>query len=66
MRLPQITCKCSEIVMKSIGSESKIRSKILVLREGSVFAVCKGCSQEILVPLKVVAEEVNPPLLIKI
>ena len=65
MRIPQITCSCSEIVLKSVDGESKIRSKILVVKNDSVFAVCKGCNKEVKLPLVVDQSEVNPPLFIK-
>ena len=48
-----IACPCSEIIMKSQGDVSKIRSKILIIKGNSVRAVCKSCGFEIPVPLKV-------------
>lgn len=48
-----IACPCSEIIMKSQGEVSKIRSKILIIKGNSVCAVCKSCGFEIPVPLKV-------------
>lgn len=66
MRLPQIRCSCSEIILKSTEEgESKIRSKVLVIKGESVFAVCKGCNAEVELPLKVDNEAANPPLFIK-
>jgi len=64
MRLMQIRCQCSEIVLKALDQESKIRSKIIVIRDGEVFAVCKGCNSEVSLPLQV-NEKSNPPLFIK-
>lgn len=65
MRLGTIRCQCSEIVLKSADGGSKIRSKILVIKGDSIFAICKGCSKEVRVPLRIDAEEINPPLFIK-
>lgn len=50
---------CGEIVIKSVGNETKIRSKVLVVRDDQVIAVCKGCSSEIPVPLQVDEEMVK-------
>jgi ribosomal protein S27E len=59
-----IVCKCSEIIMKSQGGETKIRSKVLVFKSGGAFAVCKSCGTEVKVPVK--ADLVsNPPLILK-
>lgn len=66
MRIPQLKCKCNEIVLKSLeGEDSKIRSKVMVIKGGEVFAICKGCSSEVRVPLKLDEELINPPLFIK-
>ena len=66
MRIPQLKCKCNEIVLKSLdGEDSKIRSKVLVIKGTEVFAICKGCSSEVRVPLKLDEEFINPPLFIK-
>ena len=65
MIIPQITCGCSEIVLKSVGTETKIRSKILVIRDNCVYAICKGCNNEVRVPLCIDSDKVNPPLFIK-
>lgn len=61
-----IVCKCSEIIMKSVGGETKIRSKVLVFKSGGAYAVCKGCGTEVRVPVKAdVIQPVNPPLILK-
>lgn len=65
MRLPQIRCSCTELVLKSVDGESKIRSKILVIKDNEVYAVCKGCNKEVRVPLRLDEEAANPPLFIK-
>jgi RNase P subunit RPR2 len=45
---------CHEVVMKNVDSSTqKIRSKVLVIQNDVVFAVCKGCGVEIPIPLKV-------------
>jgi len=43
--------KCGEVVIKSMGTSTKIRAKVLVVRDNQTFAVCKGCDSEIPVPL---------------
>lgn len=48
----QIICPCNEIIMKSDNGTEKIRSKILLLKEGKAYAVCKSCNREVEVPLK--------------
>lgn len=65
MHLAAINCKCSEVVLKSHNGESKIRSKVLVIKDNSVYAVCKGCNQEVKLPLHVDENAANPPLFIK-
>ena len=66
MRLPQLRCQCNELILKSLDGENpKLRSKVLVIKGDSVFAVCKGCSAEVRVPLKLDEELINPPLFIK-
>lgn len=51
--------ECEEVVIKSVGAETKIRSKVLVVRDNTMYAVCKGCSSEIPVPLKLDSEMVK-------
>ncbi len=43
--------KCSEVILKGLGSSAKIRGKLIVVKEGKVFSICKGCGEEVLVPL---------------
>lgn len=43
---------CGDIVIKGLNNETKIRSKVLILRDDQSFAVCKGCGCEVPVPLK--------------
>jgi hypothetical protein len=45
-----IHCSCGEVIVKS-GADTKIRSKVLVVRDSRVLAVCKRCDQEVPVPL---------------
>jgi hypothetical protein len=46
-----IACRCGEIVVKSLNGTTKVRSKILLFREGKAIAICKGCGAEMSVPL---------------
>jgi hypothetical protein len=48
---PTLTCKCSEVVMKSRGTDEVIRAKVLIVKGDQVFAVCKGCNTEVELPL---------------
>lgn len=48
-----LTCQCSEIIVKSHGDGTKkIRAKVFLVKEDGVYAVCKGCSQEVRLPLR--------------
>lgn len=43
---------CGETVIKSMSDgTSKLRSKVVVFRDGKAMAVCKGCNSEIPVPI---------------
>lgn len=44
---------CGDVIIKSTGEDTKIRSKVLIVKSDSVVAVCKGCGEEIPVPLSV-------------
>ena len=58
----EIVCKCSEIIMKSQGTTTKIRSKILIFKSDGAYAICKGCGTEVKVPVRV---DSLPPLILK-
>lgn len=65
-----VVCSCSEIIAKSDGGVTKIRSKLVVMRGNSVAAVCKSCGAEVPLPLqKAILESpspAGPPLILKI
>jgi len=42
---------CDEVIVKSSGSSTKIRSKVIIIRDDSTFAVCKGCDTELELPV---------------
>lgn len=43
---------CHELVIKSVGGELKLRTKIILISEDQgARAVCKGCNTEIPIPL---------------
>lgn len=42
---------CDEVVVKSNEHSTKIRSKVIVIRDDSTFAVCKGCGKELELPV---------------
>ncbi len=47
-----LVCRCGEVLIKSVGADTKVRSKIIVFRDGQGYAVCKGCGVELPVPIK--------------
>lgn len=47
-----LTCRCGEVVIKSANGAVKIRNKMMVFRQGTAHAVCKGCGAEIAVPVE--------------
>lgn len=56
-----LTCACSEVVMKSHGETEKVRAKVVLIKGNQVFAVCKRCNAEVLLPLrKAVAQSKQP------
>lgn len=71
MNIPNhIVCRCAEIIMKSEGGISKIRSKIMILRNNNTYAVCKSCGTEVQVPLKISpidqsTQSIGPPLILR-
>jgi hypothetical protein len=65
--------KCHEMVIKSIDGEIKMRTKILLIsEEKGARAVCKGCGDEIPIPVKLdvdmvksLAQERSPSLYLR-
>lgn len=47
---------CGEVVFKSMNSETKLRAKVVIFRDDQAFAVCKGCDNEIPVPIDINAK----------
>lgn len=47
-----ISCTCGEVIVKSLDADTKVRAKIIVFKEENAFAVCKACSAEIKIPLR--------------
>ena len=60
-----IACPCSEVIMKSENNTSKIRSKILILKDNGAYAICKSCGYEVKVPLKLDIPDAGPDLIIE-
>jgi len=64
---------CHEMVIKSIDGEIKMRTKILLISdEKGARAVCKGCGDEIPIPVKLdvdmvkaIAQERSPSLYLR-
>lgn len=43
---------CHELVIKGMGdNQQKIRTKVILIKNNAVMAVCKGCGSEIPIPL---------------
>lgn len=65
--------KCNEMIIKSVNGELKMRTKILLISEDKgARAVCKGCGEEIPIPVKLdtqmvksLAREKSPPLYLR-
>lgn len=45
-------CSCGEVIVKSLAHDTKIRAKVLVIRDNVSYAVCKSCDREVQVPLQ--------------
>lgn len=43
--------QCGDIIIKSTDDDVKVRSKVLVFKSNGTFAICKGCGEEIPVPV---------------
>ena len=63
-----LTCRCGEVVVKSINDTTKVRSKVLVFKGQGAYVVCKGCGCEHEIPLQLDRSELrkskNPKLFI--
>jgi ribosomal protein S27E len=61
-----IIYNCSEVILKSENGTAKIRSKIMIVRDNSVYAVCKSCGTEVSLPLTPTPMvETGPPLILR-
>lgn len=47
-----ISCKCGEVIVKSLEADTKIRAKVVLIREDDAYAVCKSCNAEVKIPLR--------------
>jgi len=48
-----IHCTCGEVIVKSTGSDTKVRAKIVVFKDNNAYAVCRGCDHEVKIPLQI-------------
>lgn len=46
-----LSCSCGEVILKGDDYTTKIRSRVLLVKGGQTYAVCKGCGSEMTVPL---------------
>lgn len=60
----EIICPCSEPMSKSVEGVSKIRAKLLIIKGNQVYGVCRECSYEVALPLKIDIGMMNPPLIL--
>mgnify|MGYP001176332472 FL=1 len=51
--LSEIKCGCGELILKSYGSVTKLRSMLLVFNDNDVMAKCRNCKREHVVPIKI-------------
>ncbi len=51
--------KCSEVILKSMHGQVKLRAKVAVFEDGECLAVCKGCNTEVAVPLMLDHESIS-------
>jgi hypothetical protein len=48
-----LRCACSEIIMKARSEDEQVvRAKVVIIKGNFAYAVCKGCKQEVELPLK--------------
>jgi ribosomal protein S27E len=47
-----LTCKCGEVLVKSLDGTTKLRGKIVIFKGDQAYAVCKGCGSEHVVPVR--------------
>jgi ribosomal protein S27E len=64
-----LICRCGEVLVKATDGEVKLRSKILIFKNGKAIAVCKGCNSELPIPVTLDQSELlqksqNPKLFI--
>jgi ribosomal protein S27E len=52
-----LICRCGEVLVKATDGEIKLRSKIIVFRNGTAIAVCKGCGIELPIPVTLDKQE---------
>lgn len=64
-----VSCACGEVLIKSVNDTTKVRSKVLVFKDGHAFIVCKSCGAEVSAPISLdmplLMKSKNPPLYIK-
>lgn len=47
-----LTCRCGEVIVKSVNAKTKIHNKVIVFSEGKAYAVCKSCGLENEIPMQ--------------
>jgi RNase P subunit RPR2 len=63
---------CGDLVLKSDGQQTKVRNRVMLVKGGLVYAVCRSCGDDVGVPLtldesvvKSLPQVKNPKLFIK-
>jgi len=54
-----LTCRCGEVIVKSVNEKTKIHNKVIVFSSGKAFAVCKSCGAENEVPMQLDKRELK-------
>lgn len=49
-----VNCKCGEVILKALDSDTKVRgAKVIVFRDDEAYAICKSCNSEVRIPLRI-------------
>lgn len=48
--------KCGSNMIKSYADEAKFRMKVIVWKKDGMFAVCKGCSNEVKIDFDIIKD----------
>lgn len=43
---------CGEVIIRGYSEGIKVRSKVTIIKATGAYAVCRGCNEEVPIPLK--------------